>query len=209
MASNYPTSLDNFTNPTSNDSLNSPSHSLQHANINDAVEAIEAKLGIGVSTAGSATSGQVLTAGTGGTTTWTTPAATNNAWISYTPTLTNITLGNGTITAAYNLIGKNLFIRFRFAGGSTSSLGTGPKFSIPSGLTITNNQTYLGGRAFFEDSGIGTYQGFLYVDTTTSLMFFVNTVSGSLIRDTTVTSTTPFTFGNTDNLWAMAILEVD
>lgn len=70
MASNYPTSLDNFTNPTSNDSLNSPSHSLQHANINDAVEAIEAKLGIGASTAGSATSGQVLTAGTGGTTTW-------------------------------------------------------------------------------------------------------------------------------------------
>lgn len=70
MASNYPTSLDNFTNPTSNDSLNSPSHSLQHANINDAVEAIEAKLGIGASPAGSATSGYVLTAGTGGTTTW-------------------------------------------------------------------------------------------------------------------------------------------
>lgn len=70
MASNYPTSLDNFTNPTSNDSLNSPSHSLQHANINDAVEAIEAKLGIGASTAGSAVSGYVLTAGTGGTTTW-------------------------------------------------------------------------------------------------------------------------------------------
>lgn len=74
MASNYPTSLDNFTNPTSNDSLNSPSHSLQHANINDAVEAIEAKLGIGASTAGSAVSGYVLTAGTGGTTTWQEPS---------------------------------------------------------------------------------------------------------------------------------------
>lgn len=74
MASNYPTSLDNFTNPTSNDSLNSPSHSLQHANINDAVEAIEAKLGIGASPAGSATSGYVLTAGTGGTTTWAEPS---------------------------------------------------------------------------------------------------------------------------------------
>lgn len=73
MASNYPTSLDNFTNPTSNDSLNSPSHSLQHADANDAIEALQRKVGIGSSTAGSATAGQVLTAGTGGTTTWTTP----------------------------------------------------------------------------------------------------------------------------------------
>lgn len=74
MASNYPTSLDSFTNPTANDSLNSPSHALQHANANDAIEAIEAKLGIGASTAGSATSGYVLTAGTGGTTTWSAPS---------------------------------------------------------------------------------------------------------------------------------------
>ena len=47
MATNYPTSLDTLTNPVSNDSLNSPSHSAQHANANDAIEAIEAKLGLG------------------------------------------------------------------------------------------------------------------------------------------------------------------
>jgi hypothetical protein len=44
MATNFPTSLDNFTNPTANDSLNIPSHSLQHANANDAIEAIETYL---------------------------------------------------------------------------------------------------------------------------------------------------------------------
>lgn len=47
MPTNYPTSLDNLTNPVSNDSLNSPSHSAQHANANDAIEAIETKLGFG------------------------------------------------------------------------------------------------------------------------------------------------------------------
>lgn len=41
MATNFPTSVDNFTNPTANDSLNTPSHSLQHANANDAIEAVE------------------------------------------------------------------------------------------------------------------------------------------------------------------------
>ena len=70
MATNYPGSLDSLTNPTSGDKLDNPSHSTQHANANDAIEAVETKLGIGVSSAGSATSGQVLMAGTGGTTTW-------------------------------------------------------------------------------------------------------------------------------------------
>jgi len=35
-----------LTNPTSSDSLSSPSHSAQHANVNDAVEALQAKVGV-------------------------------------------------------------------------------------------------------------------------------------------------------------------
>ena len=47
MATNYPSSLDNFTNPTSTDTLDSATvpHASQHADINDAVEAIETALG--------------------------------------------------------------------------------------------------------------------------------------------------------------------
>lgn len=55
MATNFPTSLDSLTNPTASDKLNSPSHSTQHATINDAVEAIEAKLGVN----GSAVTGTI------------------------------------------------------------------------------------------------------------------------------------------------------
>lgn len=45
MATNYPTDLDNFDNPSASDKLDSPSHSKQHADVNDAVEALEAKVG--------------------------------------------------------------------------------------------------------------------------------------------------------------------
>ena len=45
MATNFPASLDSLTNPSSSDSLNSPSHSAQHANSNDAIEALQAKVG--------------------------------------------------------------------------------------------------------------------------------------------------------------------
>lgn len=75
MAINYPTSLDALTNPVSNDSLNTPSHSLQHSDANDAIEAIETKLGIGNSPAGSAVANSVLRANGSGTTTWGVPDA--------------------------------------------------------------------------------------------------------------------------------------
>ena len=45
MASNFPTSLDNFTNPTSTDTLDSPPHDVQHSDANDAIEALQAKVG--------------------------------------------------------------------------------------------------------------------------------------------------------------------
>jgi hypothetical protein len=46
MATNFPTSLDSLTNPTSGDALNSPSHAGQHADANDAIEALQAKVGV-------------------------------------------------------------------------------------------------------------------------------------------------------------------
>ena len=48
MATSFPTSLDSFTNPSASDALDSVSvpHADQHANINDAVEALQAKVGV-------------------------------------------------------------------------------------------------------------------------------------------------------------------
>lgn len=46
MATNFPTSLDSLTNPQSTDPLTSPSHADQHANANDAIEALQVKVGI-------------------------------------------------------------------------------------------------------------------------------------------------------------------
>lgn len=45
MTTAYPASIDSFTNPTSSDNLNNPDHAAQHANANDAIEAIETELG--------------------------------------------------------------------------------------------------------------------------------------------------------------------
>jgi len=46
MATSFPSGLDALTNPTSSDGLNSPDHAGQHSDANDAIEALEAKVGI-------------------------------------------------------------------------------------------------------------------------------------------------------------------
>lgn len=46
MATNFPVSIDNYTNPAPTDDVSIVVHSTQHANHNDSIEAIEAKLGI-------------------------------------------------------------------------------------------------------------------------------------------------------------------
>lgn len=46
MAIVFPTTLDTLTNPAKTDKVNSPSHADQHANANDAIEALEAKVGV-------------------------------------------------------------------------------------------------------------------------------------------------------------------
>ena len=46
MATNFPASLDSLSNPSPNNTLDSPSHSTHHANLNDAIEALEAKVGV-------------------------------------------------------------------------------------------------------------------------------------------------------------------
>jgi hypothetical protein len=50
MATNFPNSLDSLTNPATTDQLNSPSHAAQHANANDAIEQLQAKVGVDGST---------------------------------------------------------------------------------------------------------------------------------------------------------------
>jgi hypothetical protein len=48
MSTSYPSSLDDFINPTINDTLNSTTvpHHQQHANLNDAMEAVQTVLGL-------------------------------------------------------------------------------------------------------------------------------------------------------------------
>jgi len=69
------------------------------------------------------------------------------AWQSYTPTWTassvNPTLGNGTLTGAYNKVGKMITARIFLQYGSTTSSGTGAfRWSLP--VTPKSSTFFMG-----------------------------------------------------------------
>lgn len=109
MATNFPTSLDSFTNPSSSSTLDSPSHAAQHANINDAMEAVQAKLGVGAGTIGE--------------------------WTSYTPTFSGLTVGNGTVDFRYCRVNDIVFVIGNVTFGSTTSVSGNILYSAPTSMS--------------------------------------------------------------------------
>lgn len=114
-----------------------------------------------------------------------------NSWTAYTPTLSNITLGNGTIDCSYIKIGKFINVRIQINFGSTSSMGSNPSISIP--LQAKNNSV---NQPSISNLNVGAWylgRNFLNV---TKVDLYLPSISGANILLTSITSTAPATWGN-------------
>lgn len=85
-------------------------------------------------------------------------AAIGGAWTAFTPTWTgassNPAIGNGTLTGAYNQLGKLLFCRIRLVVGSTTTFGTGEwRFTLPNSLSAAATESVT---AFANDDSTAT-----------------------------------------------------
>lgn len=202
MAINFPTSLDNFTNPSSGNTLDSPSHSLQHSDINDAVEAMQRKVGVGTAVAGSASAGQVLTISAAGTSTWSTPSQglTLISTTSFTAQ-SSVSLPAGTFSATYKnykiltncsaSVGTYLTARLRTSGSDNTATaytsGSNYVQYNPSGNPTSDNQSGVGNNwsriAYMnaDDNQIETNLMNPFVTGKTSFYGFLNRATDSLI----------------------------
>jgi hypothetical protein len=114
------------------------------------------------------------------------------------PTLTNMSQGNGTVTARYCQIGKTVFGYFVFVLGSTSTVGTSPQISLPVTVSSSwNNLTPIGSVNLL-DTGTAVYYGLLRPTSTTAAIFYVQNSAGTYVTENGITATVPMTWTTGD-----------
>jgi hypothetical protein len=142
-----------------------------------------------MATLGTFTAGQVLT------------AAELNAigtYTAYTPTFTNLTVGNGTRDFKYTQINKFVHVNGKFTFGSTSSVSGGVLMSLPANISMADNQWL--GTARLDDSGVGTLWGMVIGSGATQVAIQAVNTSGTYMNNTSFTATVPFTWSTNDSI---------
>jgi len=170
MAITYPTTLDAFTNPTANSLLTSPDHAQQHSDINDAVEALEAKVAIGNTVLGTYT--------------------------AYTPTFASFTLGDGTLTSSYCQVNKFVHYIGRIVYGTTSSITGSMTISFPVAADTTFNQLFAiaGFCAFRDVSAVTNIYGQVNCNGGTGMFIQAANAASTYLGPGSFSSTIPFTW---------------
>jgi hypothetical protein len=118
-----------------------------------------------------------------------------SAWTSYTPTVYNWTLGNGTLTSAYKQIGKVVFFRIVFGVGSTTNKSGNLQFSLPVTDAAAFDDKYTVS-CFLLDSGTDEYT--FTSSNTGGKVIGVYQLSGGNNRQ--INATAPFTFATGDQV---------
>jgi hypothetical protein len=129
---------------------------------------------------------------------WTT-ATDQFPWQAWTPSYSGITVGNGSVVARYQQIGKTVTVFFKLTFGTTTSVSNYGTFSQP----VTASQAgFMNGTASFIDNGASIYGGWIYMESGGVNTYFVaNLTNGAYSTFAPANSTgTPTTFGNTD-IW--------
>lgn len=123
------------------------------------------------------------------------------AWAGYTPTLTGITLGNGSVSFTYVQQGKTVHVRGRVTFGSTTSVTGAASISLPVTATSANFVASLTARA------AGTDYMMLPIATTTTIGVNALGSAGAYTNRTTISSTVPATWTTNDFITFSATYE--
>ena len=142
------------------------------------------------------TNNQVLTVDSATTSglKWATPGST---WTTWTPTRTNITIGNGTETARYLESNGTIFVHYKLVWGSTTSLSGNPDFTLP--VTGKSTSDNFFGTANLRDAGVLSYFGQIEIfDAGAKFKFGAISASSTYTENAGVSATVPFTWGTGD-----------
>lgn len=143
------------------------------------------------------TAGQVLTAAQ--------MNGIGEAAITFTPTFTNYTRGNGTSVAYYMRVNKLVYVYCEETLGSTSSMSTQPSMNLP--LAATRIQAITVARSRIDDTGTNVFFGTVLPSSASSVQLFVDLASGTYTAFANITSTVPMTWTTGDKFQIALVYE--
>ena len=132
------------------------------------------------------------------------------SWAAWTPTWTNLTVGNATQTARYSQSGKTVFFSLKLVLGSTSSVGASPNFTFPVAAASTTAAQASVVQVFYLDANIAMFLGASDPRNRTTTTCRITTPSGTVQlqeQDRELSSTIPFTWVATDTIWVSGMFE--
>ena len=123
-----------------------------------------------------------------------------NPWANYTPTLTNITIGTGTVVARWARMGKVIFAYVKITFAADTTVGGDIAISLPANA---NAPSVVAGEYQHTDANTGAFYvgGVSITGAQTAFEMFANTAT------TPNDATSPFTWATSDVLRAVITYE--
>lgn len=133
-------------------------------------------------------------------------AGTGWSWQSYSPTWTNVTVGNGTVVASYVQTGKMITYRLSFVLGTTSAVSGTLSVSLPVTSASYTTPGYAIGHAFVDDTTVASYPGTVVAASTTTAQIYIPNTSTDT-RIVPVSNTKPGTWSVGDSIKFTVVYE--
>jgi hypothetical protein len=131
-------------------------------------------------------------------------APSSPTWTTYSPTLTGVTVGNGTSTWRYATSGKITFVYGSIKFGSTSSMTAALTFTLPNTISQSNTQYHQIGYVEMEDAGTTSFFGVAnYYSIQNRVDINVYNAAGTYLGQSNTSSTVPFTWTTNDSFDVM------
>jgi hypothetical protein len=123
-----------------------------------------------------------------------TGAGSSWALATWTPTWTNLSVGNGTLTAKYVQIGKLVYGRVKLVFGTTTAISGDVSFTIPVTAAVSGSDI-VSQMAQMTQGGTRNI-GLLLATSTTVFNVYVGNSAGTYTTITALSSLIPFTWAN-------------
>jgi hypothetical protein len=126
------------------------------------------------------------------------------AWQVWTPTWTNLSVGNGSVIARYAQVGKLVFYNISLTFGTTTSISGGVSVNYPVNATAASMITGTG--VVLDSSASKFFQVLTFLVSTSSQTFLVDygAADGSLAG---ITASAPFVWTTSDGIFVSGLYE--